>query len=73
MPSVKAVRPYQTRQNTPNIKLEVATQVDAQPVIVKIGGSGQPKVITGTYSATATYYQDKAAVEAAFALSGSFF
>lgn len=62
----KIVRPYQLRQNTPPIKLQVASNVDPQPVIVKIGvgsGGGTGKVLSGSFSASASFYLDKAAVE----------
>ncbi len=61
----KIVRPYQLRTNTPPIVLQVASNVDPQPIVIRIGrsGGGSAKVLNGSYSATATFYLDKALVE----------
>jgi len=62
----KVVRPYQLRQNSPPIRLEVASAVDPQPVILRIGrsgGGGSGKILNGSYSYSASFYLQKTAVE----------
>jgi hypothetical protein len=59
----KIVRPYQTRVNTPPIKLEISTNIDAQPIELRFGSKGSGKTLTGNYTSSLSVYQEKAAVE----------
>lgn len=63
MPFERIVRPFQTRVNTPPVRLQNPKTVDPQPFVLTIGGNGSGKTLSGSYSVSESVYMTQAAVE----------
>jgi len=63
MPLERLIRPYQTRVNTPPVRIEQATHDDPQPITIRLGIGGSGKTLTGSFSSSLSVYMGKAAVE----------
>jgi hypothetical protein len=61
------VRPFQTNQITPAQTYYAPGQVGVPSVILRIGRGGSGKVLTGSYSYTASFYVDGSETEKAIA------